>query len=274
LKNSSQEIRQNKIAAGCSINDFLGSPRHFPSPNFRCFEGKASFSTPTGNFTHDPVNECSGDVTTAVQLHCCWAEIWACHIENTLMTIEKAIKSIDSVSDAWVRVEQTRKMPNGVELCFGIYRGKRGAKIDSWSVSCLGVREAGITAFDGGGLRVYPGTHPAALRYTARKAELRWSGIRDRAAVLGALYRAHIDAVDDWIPFDEVVSIKTISESRFSCRGPDFLMRVYAKTFRAKGDRVRLILRRGSKAKSVRLKVLHFGDSYIVAAAFTAQHKR
>jgi hypothetical protein len=109
--------------------------------------------------------------------------------------------------------------------------GKARKKIDSWSVNCLGVREAKITAFDGGGLRVYPGTHPAALRYTARKAELRWSGIRDKAAVLGALYQAHIAATDDWVPFDEVVSIKTISESRFSCLGPDFLMRAYAKSF-------------------------------------------
>src|SRR5450755_1003018 len=54
LKNSSQEIRQNKIASGCSINDFLGSPRHFLSPNFRCFEGKATFSTATGHYTHNP----------------------------------------------------------------------------------------------------------------------------------------------------------------------------------------------------------------------------
>jgi hypothetical protein len=35
LKNSAQEIRENKVASRCSINDFLGSPRHFPSPNFR-----------------------------------------------------------------------------------------------------------------------------------------------------------------------------------------------------------------------------------------------
>jgi len=160
------------------------------------------------------------------------------------------------------------------ELCFGIYRGKRGTKIDSWSVSCLGVREAKITALDGGGLRLYPGTHPAALRYSARKAELRWSGIRDKAAVIGALYQAHIAATDDWLSFDEVVSVETISESRFICRGPDFLMRAYAKAFRAKGDRVQLTLRGGSKAKSARLKVLHFGDSYVVAAAFTAQHQR
>jgi len=189
------------------------------------------------------------------------------------MTIENAIKLIHSVSDAWVRLEQTRRIPGGLELCFGIYGGKRGTKTDSWTVSCLGVREARITALDGGGLRLYPGTHPAALRYSARRAELRWSGIRDKAAVIGALYQKHIAATDDWLPFDEVVSVESISENRFSCRGPDFLMRAYAKAFRAKGDRVQLINTRRSQAKSVRLKVLHFGESYVVAAAFTAQHQ-
>lgn len=193
------------------------------------------------------------------------------YIESPLMTIEKTIKVIDAVSHAWVRVERTGKMPNGLELCFGIFRGKRGTKIDSWSVSCRGVCEARITAFDGGGLRVYPRTHPAALRYTARQAELRWTGTRDKAAVIGALYQAHIGAVIDWVPFDEVVSVKAISEGGFSCYGPDFLMRAYAKALRAKGAHVRLILRGSSKAKSVRLKVLHFGNSYIVAAAFTAR---
>jgi hypothetical protein len=186
------------------------------------------------------------------------------------MTIETAIKLIHSAPDAWVRVEQTRRTPRGLELSFGIYRGKRGRKIDSWSVSCLGVREAKITALDGGGLRLYPSTHPTALRYSARKAELRWSGIPDKAAVIGALYLAHIAATDDWIPFDEVVSVD-ISESRVICRGPDFLMRAYAKSFRARGERVRVISRGVRRAKSIRLKVLHFGSSYVAAAVFTAQ---
>jgi hypothetical protein len=189
------------------------------------------------------------------------------------MTIQNAIKLIHSESDAWVRVEQTRKIARGLELRFGIYRGKRGARIDSWSVRCLGVREATVTALDGGGLRLYPGTHPAALRYTARRAELRWSGVRDKDAVVGALYEAHLAVMDDWLPFDEVVSVETISKRRASCRGPDFLMRAYAKAFRAKGERVQLVLRGGSKAKSMGLKVLHFGESYVIAAAFTAQHQ-
>jgi len=189
------------------------------------------------------------------------------------MTIQNAIKLIHSESDSWVRLEQTRKVPRGLELRFGIHRGKRGARIDSWSVRCLGVREATITALDGGGLRLYPGTHPAALRYTARRAELRWRGIRDKDAIIGALYEAHITVMDDWLPFDEVVSAEAILKKTASCRGPDFLMRAYAKAFRAKGERVQLVLRGSSRAKSIGLKVLHFGDSYVIAAAFTAQRE-
>ena len=189
------------------------------------------------------------------------------------MTIESAIKSIHAASGSWVRVEETRKTPRGIEIEFGIYRGRRGARIGAWTVDCLGVREATITALDGGGLCVYSGTHTAARRYTARKAELRWSGSREKAAVIGALYQAHIAAVDDWIPFDEIVSEEAIAGSGFVCRGPEFLMRAYARAFRAKGERTRLILR-GSKVKPDRLKVLHFGESYVVAAAFSAQQQK
>jgi hypothetical protein len=125
----------------------------------------------------------------------------------------------------------------------------------------------------GGGLRLYPSTHPAALRHTARRAELRWSGVRDKDAVIGALYAAHLAVMDDWLPFDEVVSVETISKRKASCRGPDFLMRAYAKAFRAKGARVQLVLRGVSKAKSMGLKILHFGESYVIAATFTAQRQ-
>ena len=190
------------------------------------------------------------------------------------MTIQNAIKLIHTAPDAWVRVEQTRRIPRGLELCFGIYRGKRGIKTCDWSVKCLGVRKAATTVFDGGGLRLYPGTHPVALRYTARTAELRWTGVRDKAAIIGALYQAHIAVMDDWLPFDEIVSVETISKKKATCRGPEFLMRAYAKAFRAKGERVQLVLRRRSKAKSKRLKVLHFGDSYVVASTFTAHRQR
>lgn len=189
------------------------------------------------------------------------------------MVIQNAIKLIHSESDSWVRLEQTRRIPTGLELRFGIFRGEHGPRIHSWSIKCLRVRDTTITDLDGGGLSLYAATHPAARRFTARRAVLRWRGIRGKDAVIGALYGAHCELVDDWLSFDEFVSPKAFSGRTGSCRGPDFLMRAYAKVLRAKGAGVQLTLLGRVKARMERLKVLHFGDSYVVAAAFTAQRQ-
>ena len=48
-------------------NDFLGSPRHFLSPEFALIFGNPSFSTVTGDYTHNPVNEGNGDVSPVMR---------------------------------------------------------------------------------------------------------------------------------------------------------------------------------------------------------------
>ncbi len=187
------------------------------------------------------------------------------------MTLANVIKFIDQMPDSWVRVEHIRKISNGLELCFGIHKGKSGRKTDSWSVTCLGVRELHVTDLDGGGLRLYSNTHPAARQYSARTVELRWTGISDQTAAIGALYGAHTDLTDDWIPFDRYADIRAISSGKFICRGPDALMRAYAKALRAKGGRVKVTIRGTSKAKLARPKVLHFGESFVISDAFSAR---
>jgi hypothetical protein len=186
------------------------------------------------------------------------------------MRIEEAIKSIESLPDAWMRHEEVRRVSKGLDLLFGVYGGQRGRQLEAFRISCIGVHEAKITAMDGGGIAIYPSTHPAARGAVARQSEIRWSGADDDAVLMGALYRAHTDAVDDWIPFDRYSTIKKISDDRFSLRGPDFLMRAYAKALRATGEKPRVILGRGNR-KTARPKVLHFGDSYVVADAFVAE---
>lgn len=134
---------------------------------------------------------------------------------------------------------------------------------------------------------MYPATHPAARQYVARRAELRWPRTCDEAKVLLAPYQAHTKAADDWIPFDRYLSIETpwtgtsfqphfapISGNNFVCRGPDFLVRTYAKALEAIGEQVPLTLRRASKLKPAQPKVLHFGESYVVAEAFRAERRR
>jgi len=186
--------------------------------------------------------------------------------------------------DNWVRAEQVRRISGGLEIRFSIHKGQRGKGFDRWSVTCRRVHEAKITAIDGGGMRIYPATHPAARQYVARRAELRWPRTCDEAKSLLALYRAHTRAADDWIPFDRYLSIETpwtgtpfqphfapISGNNFVCRGPEFLLRTYAEALEAIGERVQLTLRRVPRLKPTQPKVLHFGESYVVADSFTAE---
>ena len=188
------------------------------------------------------------------------------------MRVEKAIASIRLLPDSWVRLEEVRSLSTGFVLSFGIHKGRRGRRLDAWQITCVRVHEAKITALDGGGLALYPGTHPAARQRVARSAEVRWTGGSDEVVLTGALYRAHINAVDDWIPFDSYSDIESISKDKFALRGPDFLMRAYAKALRSLGKEPRVILRRSNR-KAVRPKVLHFGDSYVVADTFLAEQR-
>jgi hypothetical protein len=195
------------------------------------------------------------------------------------MLIQTAVKLIRSIPNSWARVEHLRRIPGGLELCFGIHKGKRGKKAAGWCVSCLGVHEVEITDLDGGGLAAYPSTHPAAHQYVARQAEMRWLGSSNAAEVLATLYRAHAEAVDDWIPFGRYLLVNShwinaASGDKFVCRGPDFLLRAYASALRVTGGQVRVTLRGSPKLKSIRPKVLHFGESYVVANTFAAQHSR
>jgi hypothetical protein len=193
------------------------------------------------------------------------------------MRIERAIESIHALPapGGWARLENVFKAHGGLELYFTIHKEDRGrGKIGGWNITCQGVREAQITDFDGGGLAVYGPTHPAARQYLARRAELRWLGDRDRPQLVGVLYQAHNDAVNDWIPFDRYVSIRTVSADRCVLRGPHFLLRTYAGALRSQGVESQLTLRTRVKAKAAtKLRVLHFGASFVVAAGFQAERR-
>ena len=70
------------------------------------------------------------------------------------MTIENAIKSIYCVPGHWVRVEQIRRIRRGLELCLGVYRGRRGKQADAWNISCVAIHQIKISDLDGGGLNM------------------------------------------------------------------------------------------------------------------------
>jgi hypothetical protein len=187
------------------------------------------------------------------------------------MRVNEAIVSIHRSAGSWVRLQGMRRLPKGLELSFSVHKGERGKRIDGWQVSCQKVHEAKISAWDGGGLLLYDGSHPAARQYTARRAEVRWEGDRDETDAIGALYLAHIKAVDDWIPFERYSSARVVSRGKVAWRGPDFLMHAYAKALRSIGREPKVLARRGNRTVT-RTGVLHFGDSYVVAETFAASH--
>ena len=89
-----------------------------------------------------------------------------------MMLLENAIKRMLAVPDGWIRVEQVRNIPGGLELCMGIHRGRRGKTVAAWTIKCLSVHEVKITDLDGGGIALYGADHPAAKQYTARSSAL------------------------------------------------------------------------------------------------------
>jgi hypothetical protein len=68
--------------------------------------------------------------------------------------------------------------------------------------------------------------------------------------------------------FDQILAI---AGGKPVCQGPDFLMRAYARALRRIGAKPDLTLQKKHRTKIVRPKVLHFGNSFVVADAFIAE---
>ena len=185
------------------------------------------------------------------------------------MRIESAVKQIRSEPDGWVRADKIRRVPGGLEICLVVCRGRRGKMIEAWRIQCLQVRKFQISDLNGGGLALYPSRHPAARQFVARQAVLQWSG-KDSTTVLGALHRAHRDEVWDWMEM-AFSSMLPFGVEDPVCRGPDFLLGAYAKALRRVGTNPRLTLLKRKTSEKGRPKVLHFGNSFIVAHTFLAE---
>lgn len=177
-----------------------------------------------------------------------------------------------STPDCWIRVDVVRRLRGGLELALAVHRGKRGPRVGTWRVHCSGLRETHIADLNGGGMRLYTSSHPAARQYAAAGAQLRVTDIDDVQRVLGALLRAHVATVDDWIPFDRYFKENGGAQRprKLVLRGPEFLMRAYARALRALPVSVRVSVKAQPK-RLVRPQVLHFGGSYIVADGFAVQ---
>ncbi len=188
------------------------------------------------------------------------------------MNASRAIRAIHAKPDGWVRVEQVRRGPGrSLQMILGVAEGRRGALREAWLVTCRGVRELCLTDLDGGGLQLWPASHPAARQYSDPTASLICKPSDLRAAV-GALYEAHASAVDDWVPFEQYLGFEVPAPSkleRLRARGPRFLMNKYARALRALGIACALAPSGRRDSRRPACRVLHFGDSYVVAEEFS-----
>jgi hypothetical protein len=184
----------------------------------------------------------------------------------------RAIARIHAVAGSWVRVERVRRVPRGLLLDLSVCQGKRGPIRASWLLACHGVREAHIDDLDGGGLQLSDARHPAARQYTDPIVGVACSPA-DVSSIIGALFAAHFAAVDDWIPFHrylglDVPSPSTLSSRDLRLRGPRFLMTRYARALRRAGVPCKIRSPPTAPGSRVPLRVMHFGNSHIVARAF------
>src|SRR5687767_4918321 len=106
------------------------------------------------------------------------------------MSARSKISRLQSIPDGWARVDAIRRVRAGLELALAVHRGKRGPLVGMWRIRCAGIRDTHICDLNGGGIRLYASSHPAARQYAAAAAELRLTDIEDPHRVLGALLRA------------------------------------------------------------------------------------
>jgi hypothetical protein len=168
---------------------------------------------------------------------------------------------------SWIRAEAVRYRPTGVELAFVALRSRRGNRIASWQIVCGGVRELSVSDLDGGGIQLYSSSHPAAKQYSADGAALQWRPSGRGPEALGALLAAHIRLVDDWIPFERYTSPRRLEASQVTWRGPEFVMRAYARALRELGLPAKVVPKRRLRRTS-RPRCLHFGNSFVVSNRF------
>jgi hypothetical protein len=185
-------------------------------------------------------------------------------------SLARAIQAIKSRPGGWLHVETIRKTRTRVLLSLALREGKGGRWISGWDVSCTGVREINVSDFDGGGIRLYRSAHPAARQYTTRMAQLRCQPAGRWGAILGALAAAHVATVDDWIPLDRYLPMKRADKAGFVVRAPDFLVRAYARALGGLGVVVRVTTVGPRRRPSPAPRVLHLGNSFVVADGFEA----
>ena len=177
----------------------------------------------------------------------------------------------------WVRMTSCRWIEDAIELQLEIDEGQGGRPLAHWIVRCFEVGEHMLCDADGGGLQVSGSDHPVVRQHLDPRTSLFFGASPTPGSdVVGGLFSAHRDLVDDWIAFDRYLNLSRpleellVSGSGMIATGPRFLLQAYANVLDRAGMEASLV----DVAKAQRvppLHVAHLGESYVVARRFEAE---
>jgi hypothetical protein len=183
-----------------------------------------------------------------------------------------ALKRIDKIPNAWVRLGLVVPDGRNLGLLFNILEGKRGPNVQHCRVRCIRVRRWHVEDLDGGGIRLYGSDHPLARQYSSAKARLRLERVEDAGAAIAALATAHAQVFDDWVPLerylDSLADLPVRVAGGLSVTGPEFVLKAYARALRPWA--AASLKRQAKQSGTGRFKILHFSQSFVVAARFEA----
>ena len=188
--------------------------------------------------------------------------------------------------DGWMRLIQTAWLENKLELVFELNVDGNESSIQKWSVVAKNIHEYKIFEAYDCGLNHCIADHVAIRQFTDNRAKLFFNGkATNPEQLLGGLFEAHYDCVDDWIEFDRYININSNLSKLFSdgygllADGPLFLLEKYSDVLRAQGISWSITNKSNPSywengafhEYSKNLEMIHFGGSYVVADEFFSE---
>jgi hypothetical protein len=146
-------------------------------------------------------------------------------------------------------------------------------QISGWSLRFRDVLEYNFANVYNCGLNVWRDDHPAIAQYVDTRAFLHFAHApRDPSHVIGELWSAHVDLVDDWIPFDrylnrEIPLLRLLSGgSGLVATGPAFIVSAYANVLEA--EDCQPVVQELPRSRTIDTATLvHFGECYVICAS-------
>ncbi|TJY43837.1 hypothetical protein E5161_00015 [Cohnella pontilimi] len=191
--------------------------------------------------------------------------------------INELLKTLDETpleDDVFFRItECVKRTDDELELSLDIVYQYQTDVIQTWKLTCKDVHDHKISFCYFESIEEYD-EHILLWRYNQPDFELYFSSIpNDIEALIGKLYREHIDITKQWIPFgslfNEKVNWLLEQGNGLLATGPEQIINVYNRALQEQGVRSSIIAK--GQQQTNNYKVLLLEDSFIIAKEFEAQ---